>query len=268
MRTDGRSVGGRRRQGNDPRCSSQARNCSRGSAEYSLFIYAEGRSLRYLLSHGGHEVDRDPDGAPGPTLEGDHRAQGARDRGSPLARPSDRHRRGPGRDAHRRRRQHVHRLHRRRRLPQRRPLPPAHRRGGAGAALALLAHRLHDRSLRGLRRARRAADRGGADLRPRQGGVLQRGHRGGRELDQVRPLLHEAAGRDRLRGRLPRAHDALDDDDVEVASVQGGARSRSRRRSTASRIRTSTAGSMSSRPSRRFGGRSSPRSPPRAWLRS
>ena len=64
---------------------------------------------------------------------------------------------GARRDAHRRRRQHVHRLHRRRRLPQRRPLAPARRRGRAGAARALRAHRLHDRPVRGLRRARRAA---------------------------------------------------------------------------------------------------------------
>ena len=60
--------------------------------------------------------------------------------------------RGARRDDHRRRRQHVHRLHRRRRLPERRPRAPARRRGRAGAARALHAHRLHDRPLRGLRR--------------------------------------------------------------------------------------------------------------------
>ena len=156
--------------------------------------------------------------------------------------PPGRGRGGARRDAHRRRRQHVHRLHRRRRLPERRALAPAGRRGGAGAARALLAHRLHDRPVRGLRRARRAADRARADRRPGEGRVLQRRHRGGRERDQVRARLHEAARRDRLRGRVPRAHAALADADLEDAPVQGRASGRSRPRSTACRSRTTTAG--------------------------
>src|SRR5207247_2009451 len=45
-----------------------------------------------------------------------------------------------------------------------------------------------------------------------------------RELDQVRALVHQAARCDRLRGRVPRTHDALDDDDLEDAPVQGGPR--------------------------------------------
>ena len=59
---------------------------------------------------------------------------------------------------------------------------------------------------------------------PGEGGVLQRRHRGGRERGQVRARLHEAAGGDRLRGRLPRPHAAVADADLEDASVQGGSR--------------------------------------------
>ena len=126
------------------------------------------------------------------------------------------------RDAHRRRRQHVHRLHRRRRLPQRRPLAPAGRRGGAGAARALRAHRLHDRPLRGLRRRSPSVCCELAPIsRADEGRVLQRRHRGGRERGQVRARVHQAPGRDRLRGRVPRADAALADADLEDASVQG-----------------------------------------------
>ena len=57
--------------------------------------------------------------------------------------------------------------------------------------------------------------------RPGQGGVLQRRHRGGRERGQVRAALHQAAGRDRLRGRLPRPHADVDDAHLEAAPVQG-----------------------------------------------
>ena len=59
---------------------------------------------------------------------------------------------------------------------------------------------------------------------PAQGGVLQRRHRGGRERGQVRARLHRPAGRDRVRGRLPRPHDALALADLEDAPVQGRAR--------------------------------------------
>ena len=112
----------------------------------------------------------------------------------------------PRRDAHRRRRQHVHRLRRRRRLPERRPRAPRRRRRRARAARPLRPHRLHDRPVRGLRRRSPSGSRRAwADLRPGQGRVLQRRHRGGRERRQVRPRLHGPAGGDRLRGRASTA---------------------------------------------------------------
>ena len=132
--------------------------------------------------------------------------------------------RGERRHADRRRRQHLPRLHRRRRLPERRPLAPAGRGRGAGAAGALLAHRLHDRPVRGLRHAGRAPLRARAGAQAREGGVLQRWHGGRRERGQVRARVHRPAGGDRLRGRLPRPHAALADADLEDAPVQGGAR--------------------------------------------
>ena len=90
---------------------------------------------RYPIARDGdHEVDRAAHGHPRAALQGDPRAQAAGRRRAALDLPADRDRGGPRRDAHRRRRQHVHRLHRRRRLPQRRPLAPAGRRGRAGAA--------------------------------------------------------------------------------------------------------------------------------------
>ena len=90
----------------------------------------------------------------GAALEGDPRAQGARRCQPAVDLPADRDRRRARRDADRRRREHVHRLHGRDRLPQRRPLASTGRCGRAGAARALLAHRLHDRPLRGLHHAR------------------------------------------------------------------------------------------------------------------
>ena len=158
---------------------------------------------------------------PGPRSPGDPGAEAARDREREVDRAPDRRARGPRRHAHRRRRQHVHRLHRRRRLPQHRPRAPARRRGRHRAAGALRAHRLHRRPLRAVRRARRAPAREGAVPRPGEGRVLQRRHRGRRERRQVRAPLHEAPRRDRLRGRVPRPHAALDDADLAAAPVQG-----------------------------------------------
>ena len=85
-------------------------------------------------------------------------------------------------------------------------------------------HRLHDRPVRGLRHARRAAARRRAVQRAGEGGVLQRRHRGGRERDQVRARLHGPPRGDRLRGRLPRPDAALALAHVEDAPVQGGPR--------------------------------------------
>ena len=63
----------------------------------------------------------------------------------------------------------------------------------------------------------RAAPISGAE----QGRVLQLGRRGGRERRQDRPARHRPAGRDRLRGRVPRPHADGDVADVQAASVQG-----------------------------------------------
>ncbi len=187
-------------------------------------MYAGGRSLRYRQRNGGDAGNRAPDGDSGAEVEGDPRAEGARGRGPALDLPARGRRPGAGRDPHRRRRQHLPRLHGRRRLPQRRPLAPAGGRGGAGAADALRAHRFHDRPLRGLRRPRRAPLRARAGAQAGEGRLLQRGHRGGRERGQVRPLVHRPPGRDRLRRRLPRPDAALADAHLEDAPVQSGPR--------------------------------------------
>ena len=96
---------------------------------------------------------------PGPRSRGDPRAQGARDRRRQEHLPADRDRSCPWHRRHRCRRQHLPRLDRRHRLPQRRP----HQRGGVGGAAPagrpLPAHRLHDGALRVVRRAGRAAAR-------------------------------------------------------------------------------------------------------------
>ena len=62
-------------------------------------------------------------------------------------------------DADRRRRQHVHRLHRRRRQLNVGHAHPEVAGRGARAARSLRPHRLHDRPVRAVRRARRAARR-------------------------------------------------------------------------------------------------------------
>ena len=59
------------------------------------------------------------------------------------------------------------------------------------------------------RRARRAPLRARADRGRDPRGVLQRGHRGGRERGQAGAPAHGSPGRDRVRGRLPRTHAAL-----------------------------------------------------------
>ena len=138
----------------------------------------------------------------------------------------------------------------------------------AGAARALRPHRLHDRPLRAVRRARRAPLRARADLRPGEGGVLQRRHRGGRERGQVRARLHEAPGGDRVRGRLPRADADVALADLEDASVQGGLRAVRARGVPRAVPERRTAGRPPPRRSRRSSGRWSRRSPPRRSRRS
>ena len=139
--------------------------------------------------------------------------------------------------------------------------PSARRRGDPGAGGAVPPHRLHGRPLRALRRARRAARRARADRGPDARGVLQLGHRGGRERGQDRAPAHGPPRRDRVRGRVPRPHAALDDDDVEVAPVQDRNGARSRPRSTARRSRTRTAGRPQRRRSRGSSGCSRPHVP-------
>ena len=145
---------------------------------------------------------------------------------------------------------------------------PARRRGGAGADAALRAHRLHGRAVRGLRRARRAALRADADLRTDEGRVLQLRRRGGRERREDRARPHEAAGRDRVRGRLSRAHAARDHAHVEDAPVQG--RPRAVRAGGLPRRRSRTTIAARTQPPRwpRSSAPSSRRSPPSRWPRS
>ena len=171
-------------------------------------------------ARGDDAHDRAENGCPRAAVAGDPRAEAGRDREREVDRAAAWCARGPGRDAHRRRRQRLHRLHRRGRLPEHRPLASPGRRGGAGAARPLRPHRFHGRPLRALRRARREADCARAVQRSGEGGVLQRRHRGRRERGQVRPAVHRPAGRDRLRGRVPRSHPALDDAHLEAASLQ------------------------------------------------
>ena len=88
-------------------------------------------------------------------------------------------------------------------------------------------------------RARRAAGRARPDLRPDPCGVLQLRRRGRGERRQDRASRHRPAGRDRLRRRVPRSHDARNDDDVQGSPLQDGDGARSPRRSTGLRSRTS-----------------------------
>ena len=123
---------------------------------------------------------------------------------------------------HGRRRQHVHRLRGRRRRVQRRAQPPPRRRGDPGAGCAVHPHRFHGRALCRVRRACGAARRACALLRPDARSLLQLGRRGRRERGQDRAPRHRPPGGDRVRRRVPRPHDARDDDDVEGAPVQDG----------------------------------------------
>ena len=186
--------------------------------------YAAARPVRYARSRWRHPHDRAEDRDPRPRARARCSTACGERRLAALDHLPDRRRRGARRDDHRRRRQRLHRLRRRRRLPERRPLAPAGRRGGAGAARALLAHRLHGRPVRDLRDARRAAARARAVQRAGEGGVLQRRHRGGRERRQVRARLHRPPRGDRLRRRVPRPHATVARADLEDASVQGGPR--------------------------------------------
>ena len=144
---------------------------------------------------------------------------------SPAVDPfADRRGGGARRDAHRRRRQRVHRLHRRRRLPERRPLLTARGRGRAGAGERFTHTDFTIVPYETYVDARRATRRAGADLGRGARRVLQLGRRGGRERRQDRACRHRPPGGHRLRRRLPRPHAAGDDAHLEDAPVQGGLR--------------------------------------------
>ena len=207
---------------------------------------------------------------PGPALGGDSRAQGARHRGREVDLDPDRGAGGPWRHAHRRRRQHLHRLHRRRRLPERRPRAPAGPRGRAASRSASFIHT--DFTVVPVRAYVELAERlsRSAPIRgPAKAAFFNAGTEAVENAVKFARALHEAAGRDRLRGRLPRPDAAVDDADLEDAPVQGRPRARSRPRSTASPFPQDYRG-----PERRDGarrrssGRSSRRSPPSTSPRS
>ena len=171
---------------------------------------------------GGHEDDRDPDRDPGASLAGAARARAPRDRAPADRAPADLRRAGGERDDHGRRRQRVRRLRRRRRRGQRRARAPAgsSRRSSSRRRASCTPTSRSSRTSPGSRSrsdsARSRRSRGDASR------VLQRGHGGGRERGQARAPAHGTARGDRVRGRLPRADPPLDDDDVEVPSVQDG----------------------------------------------
>ena len=83
-----------------------------------------------------------------------------------------------------------------------------------------------------------------ADQRGDARRVLQRRRRGGRERGEARAPVHEAPGRDRVRGRVPRAHVDGADDDVARRIRTRRASGPSRPRSTERRTRTRTAAPM------------------------
>src|ERR1044072_2353722 len=121
----------------------------------SLQTSYAGMHLSYARRHGRHPRHRAEDGRPGAPLPGGARPPRAERRFPARDHVPRGRRRGPRRDDHRRRREPLHRLRGRRRLPERRPLAPAGRPGRPGAARPLLPHRFHGRPPRGLRHPRR-----------------------------------------------------------------------------------------------------------------
>ena len=193
---------------------------SRASSQASVTCGISSPGPRIRCDHGRHAHDRDQDRDPR-TAVACARGAGGAGRGGAAARPlADLRSAGGERDDHRRRRQRVRRLCRRCRRGQRRPCASGGRRGGHGAGRAVPPHRLHGRPLRALRRARRAPLRSRADRGRDTCCVLQRRDRGGRERGQAGAPAHGSPGCDRVRGRLPRTHLALHDDDLEVPPVQ------------------------------------------------
>ena len=123
---------------------------------------------------------------------------------------------------HRRRRQHLHRLHRGRRLPERRALASARGRRRAGAAREVQPHRLHDRPVRGLRRAVRTADRADPDLgREKRAAFFNAGTEAVENSIKFARSYTKRPAVICVRRSLPRPDDAVDDDDLQDAPVQG-----------------------------------------------
>ena len=116
--------------------------------------------------------------------------------------------------------------------------------------------------------ARRAARRVGADLGARQGRVLQRRHRGGRERRQVRARLHgPPGGRSRSTARSTAGRCSRSRSPRRCTRTRPGS-GRSRPRSTACRSRTRTAASRPRTRSPRSSARSRPSSRRRPSPRS
>ena len=128
-----------------------------------------------------------------------------------------------GRPADGRRRQHVHRLRGRHRLPQRRPLAPARHGGGAGGGAALPAHRLHDRPYEGYvelaERLLRARCRSPGETRA---AFFNSGAEAVENAVKIARAATGRAGGHRLRGRVPRPHAHGHVADLEAAPVQAG----------------------------------------------
>ena len=91
---------------------------------------------------------------------------------------------------------------------------------GAGAGRAVHPHLLHGHAVRGVRRGLRGARPADA-RRPREAlGAVQLRRRGGGERREDRPRAHRAAGRRRVRPRLPRPHQPHDGADRQEHALQ------------------------------------------------
>ncbi len=184
----------------------------------------------------------------------------ARGAGNPEARRGTRprrHDRGP-------RRTRIPRLRRRHRLPEPRARAREGRRSGARAGRSLPAPDVDGRLLRGLRRGLPPAGRELAVRRHLEEHAHQQRRRGDRERRQDLARRDRPAGRAGLRPRVPRAHAARDDDDVE-ARLQEDVRAVRPRDLPRRGARTSTGASRATTRSARSSSRSRRRSTRSRW---
>ena len=156
-----------------------------------------------------------------PEVAADSRAQGARDRRRQEHLPADRDRPRARRRAHRRGRQHLPRLDRRDRLPQRRP----HQRRRLGRLHAQIDRFLHT-DFTWCPTSRTSSWPSGCSPQrrspaPRRPRSSTRAPRRSRTRSSSRKAGHRPPRRDRVRPRLPRPHADGDVADLEAASVQG-----------------------------------------------